>query len=140
MAQNYQQLFDRLPTAEPSVGLLPIVMARLEKEKRRAVTRSRYRLFFASFFLLGSLVVSVQVFQVAYADLTASGFFQYFSLLFSDFSVIMDSWQSYIFSLMETLPVLSLTLFFGVIFIFLAALRFFARDFSSAFRHSIVQY
>ncbi|HRY63002.1 MAG TPA: hypothetical protein P5267_00110 [Patescibacteria group bacterium] len=136
MEPSYQKLFKHLKPVEPSAGLLSVVMTRLEAEERRAIARSRRRLFFASLFLLASLGALIPVFRVAYTDLAASGFFQYLSLLFSDFSIIASSWQSYAFSLLETLPVLSLTLCFGVIFIFLAALRFLARDFRSITRHS----
>ncbi|HOZ36753.1 MAG TPA: hypothetical protein PLR18_02900 [bacterium] len=136
MDQSYQKLFTHLKPAEPPAGLLTVVMARLAKEERRAIARSRRHLFFVSLLLLGSLWAFFPAVKLVYTDLIASGFFQYLSLLFSDFSVIASSWQSYAFSLLETMPVVSLTLFLAVTFVFLFALRFFTADFRCAFRHS----
>lgn len=136
MDQNYQKLFKYLKPNESAPGLLSVVMARLVVEERRAIMRSRRHLFFASILLLSSLVALVPVFKTVYSDLITSGFVQYLSLISSDFSTVTASWQNYIFSLLETLPVFSLTLFLGVIFIFLGALRFFTSDIRSIFRHS----
>jgi hypothetical protein len=37
-------------------------------------------------------------------------------------------WQSFIMSLLETLPAMSLAIFLAVIFVFLTSLRFLVRD------------
>lgn len=138
MNQNYQQLFSRLKTAEPPAGLLPVVLKRLEKEAARSAVRARRQLVLVSILLLSSLVAFVPIFRVAYADLSSSGFFSYLSLLFSDFSIIAASWQSFIFSLLETLPVFSLTLLFAIVLVFLSALRFFTRDLRSVLHPAAV--
>ncbi len=138
MEQNYHQLFSHLKTAEPPAGLLPKVLKRLEKEAARSAARARRQLALASLLLLSSLVALVPIFRAAYADLSASGFLSYLSLLFSDFSIVVSSWQSFAFSLLETIPVVSLTLLLAVTFIFLFALRFFARDVRSVLHRATI--
>jgi hypothetical protein len=62
------------------------------------------------------------------AGFSESGFFHFFSLLFSDFSVIASYWDNFIISLLETLPVIKLTLLFTAVLIFLEMLKLFAND------------
>jgi len=136
---NYHQLFTHLKPAEPPTGLLTSVMSRLTRAERRAIFLSRCRLFFVSLLLLGSLGSLIPVFRTISADLSASNFFSYFSLLFSDFSIVVSSWQSYLFTLLESLPVFSLTLSLGLTLVVLAALRFFVRDFRVVFSRQVMR-
>ncbi|NMB48346.1 hypothetical protein GYA13_02775 [Candidatus Kuenenbacteria bacterium] len=136
---NYHQLFTHLKPAAPPTGLLTSVMSRLARAERRAIFLSRCRLFFVSLLLLGSLGSLIPVFKIISTDLSSSNFFSYLSLLFSDFSIIIDSWQSYTFTILESLPVFSLTLGLGLTLVVLAALRFFVRDFRVVFSRQVMR-
>ncbi|OGZ93266.1 MAG: hypothetical protein A2528_00535 [Candidatus Staskawiczbacteria bacterium RIFOXYD2_FULL_37_9] len=57
------------------------------------------------------------------ADFIQSGFINFFSLIFSDFTVVRTYWQSFAMILLETLPALSLVLFLGVLLILLQSIK-----------------
>jgi len=63
-----------------------------------------------------------------YINFAESGFFKFFSLIFSDFNAVMASWKNYLISLLETLPVMNLILLLAVFLIFLEALKFLAKN------------
>jgi hypothetical protein len=76
---------------------------------------------FTGFF---SLVGLVPVFQMLLNDLTQSGFYEYFSLIFSDGGSMLSSWKELIFSLAESLPIMSIIFTLSLIFIFFLSLRY----------------
>lgn len=129
MGQNYDQLFSHLAPVEPPAGLLAGILAKVEREQQKAFVRRKRHFFFTSLTLLVSAISLVQIFQMVQAGFSESGFFNFFSLLFSDFSVVVSYWDNFIISLLETLPVIKLTLLFAVILIFLEMLKLFAKDF-----------
>ncbi len=105
---------------EPPSGLLQKVMDRLHKEERLYALR---RVVLFSVVAVGSLVGLLPAFNNLAADFNQSGFWQFFSLAFSDFSIITEYWKSFLMMLLETLPVMSLALFLAVIATFLQSVR-----------------
>jgi len=117
---SYEELFSRLALEEAPEGLLEKVINRIHKERQR---RARRRFFLFSASLIMSLIALVPAFGMAKTAFTESGFTQFFSLLFSDFSVVASDWRNFISVLLETLPVASTVYFFAALFLFLGSTR-----------------
>ncbi|HBH46479.1 MAG: hypothetical protein A2445_03975 [Candidatus Jacksonbacteria bacterium RIFOXYC2_FULL_44_29] len=126
MRPDYEQLFTHLTPPEPPAGLLGKVMNRIYQAKR--LQNIKRRVFVFSMITLGSVLAFISSAKMLHSGLTQSGFTQFFSLLFSDFQIVITNWQNYSLSLLETLPIMSLILFVGITLIFLEALKFLIRD------------
>lgn len=117
MADNFQ--------IEPPAGLLPKIMKRIRREERILLIK---RVVAFSVTLVASFVAFFPVINMLVSDFTDSGFFNFFSLAFSDFSLILAYWQSFAMILLQTLPALSLALFLAVLVTFLQSARSLAKD------------
>jgi len=113
-------------TLKPPDGLFESIVNRIHEERRILVLRRRIILFCLGF------VVSAAAFIPAWkwlaADLSNSGFLQFFSLLFSDFKIVATYWQNFLMSLLETVPAMSLAVFLAAVFVFLESLNFLAKN------------
>lgn len=125
MSQDYNELFTHFKPAEPSDGLFGVILQHFQKEQRFLIIK-RSLLFF--FIFIVSAAAVVPSFQAARAGLVDSGFIQFFSLLFSDFKIVMTDWQNFIFALLESLPAANLAIFFITILVFLESLKFLLKN------------
>ena len=96
----------------PPKDLLQKIMKRIHKEERLLVLR---RIFIFSATLIASLVAFVPSLKTLAANFSQSGFFNFFSLIFSDFSSVAKYWQSFGMILLESLPAISLAVFLAVL-------------------------
>jgi len=126
MHKDYEKLFTHLEPMEPPMGLLNRVMNRIREEKQLIILKRRMVIF--SVGLLASVAIFIPVFRWVQADLIQSGFLQFFSLVFSDFKIVITYWQNFGMSLLETIPAVSLAVLFATIFAFLELLKFWTRD------------
>lgn len=110
---------------EPPNGLLEKILKRIQREQRILVIK---RSFVFSVFLIASTVSFWPISNMLLSDFLKSGFFYFFSLLFSDFSIVMVHWQSFAMMLLETLPAVSLALFLAVLLIFLQSAKSLAKN------------
>jgi ABC-type phosphate/phosphonate transport system permease subunit len=110
---------------DPSPELFAKIMKRIRREERFLVLRHAV-IFSAT--LLVSGAAFVPVFKMLSSDFAQSGFFNFFSLVFSDFSVVISYWQNFALILLETLPVISLALFLAVLITFLQSLKSLTKD------------
>jgi len=120
MAKNHFAPFKDLPS--PSGSLAARIMLHIEAEERR-------RLMVKAVTFGGMLVASVAV--LAYGSMAAAaqashtGFWTFFSLLFTDFSATVATFSDYIFSIAEAFPVFPAALFFaGTFFAVWSAMKF----------------
>ena len=122
--KNYHQLFKdfRADAPEPPAELSKKILLRIEVEERRQL---RFKAIESGMILAGSIsIVAVGYIETA-ARLSQSGFFQFASLIFSDFSVVASNATDFFFSLSETFPIFSAALLFcGVFFAVWSATRF----------------
>lgn len=114
MDHRYEKLFETFSAPEPPAGLTEKILLRIGRRERNA--------------LIAKIAVSACVFGVSvgvavagYLDLVASlsrsGFFQIFSLMFSDFSSIAANFPDFAFSVMESFPIFTTAfLLAGVMF------------------------
>jgi hypothetical protein len=118
---NIQEAFSKKDYPAAPVGLLKSVMGKVaaaslaqEGKKHLCVT-----LFF-SFLSLFAAILSLYRMQISVSE---NGLWSIFSLLFSDFEVVAAYWKSFIFSLVERLPLLSLIASSGSLLVFVVTLK-----------------
>jgi glucan phosphoethanolaminetransferase (alkaline phosphatase superfamily) len=78
---------------------------------------------FASAFF-ASLAGMIPTFQVLLNNMAHSGFYEYFSLIFSDGGSMFSYWKELILSLAESLPIMSIVFTLSLIFVFFLSLRY----------------
>lgn len=121
MRQDYKQLFSNLQEPAPSAGLSDRVIASIKADRKWRQIHLRVYAYLA-IFVFSSIALIPSVLLVR-NNLSGTGFTQYFSLLFTDFSVIMGYWQNYSLTLLESLPTFSLSVFLGLIVLILLSFR-----------------
>ncbi len=114
MAMNQPPV--RVPEASPD--LLERVLLRLDVEQR--LRRVRQRLVGALCLGAGLLVSAIPAWHSFQVNIAQSGFSDFVGLGFHDFNLVAATWQDYLLSLVESLPLLSTTvllvLLLGVLF------------------------
>ncbi len=126
MPNDYKKLFAHIESPELPENLFGKIMQRINQERRLSVLKRKLAVI--SFMTTCSLAAFIPVFRMAQAEFSQSGFFQFFSLIFSDFGTIITQWQSFIFTLLESLPLVSITALLAVIFVFLLSLKILTRN------------
>lgn len=134
MDNDFKNLFSRLDRVKPPIGLLPAVRSRLQQEQRAWIRHKRRAGIFSVLGIFLSLAVLVFAVASLEASLSDSGFWTFLSLLFSDFAVVAAYWQSFVWSLVESLPLLTLAVFFGAAFILAESIRVLSFDSGFLFR------
>lgn len=92
------------------------------KERRN----TRLRLWVFSIIGSISLVGFVSVAKIMIADFAQSGFYEYFSLIFSKNAISL--WKEIALSLAQSLPVVSITFSLTIIFIFFLSLKYVLKE------------
>jgi len=105
---------------EPPKGLLEKILKRIHREERILVLR---KIIIFSVLLFGSLAGFFPAVKLLLSDFSKSGFINFFSLLFSDFSAIAIYWKSFLMIILETLPAMSLALFLAVVVVLLQSVK-----------------
>jgi len=123
----------RYLTIEPPAGLLEKILFRIKKEQRFLAIRQGI-IFFV--FLACSVVLFWPALIMLLSDISKSGFIYFFSLLFSDFSIVLTFWQSFIMTLLETLPAVSIAIFLAVVVIFLQSVKILAKDIKTIIKYA----
>lgn len=116
---------------EPPIGLYEKIMKRIHQKERVLVLR---RVIIFSTTLIISLVSFFPVVSMLMYDINQSGFLQFSSLMFSDTSSVMTYWRSFMMTLLETLPALSLALFLAVLVTFLQSIKSLTKDVKTIIR------
>jgi len=125
-ANSLSEKSAKIVLAEPAETLFDRIINRLRLEKRILSIKRRIVIFSAC--SLVSAAIFVQVFKITWAGFSASGFGQFFSLLFSDFRIVAGQWQNFLWSLLESLPITDLILFLLVTWILFQSLKSLAKN------------
>lgn len=120
MSKDYEKLFSRLRVAEPSVNLLGKITDRVRRRETFLIYQKTAFYSLGVAFSLTALVFSLRSAQAGFAE---SGFFQFFSLVFTDFKIVAASWQSFALSLLETIPASGLIFTLSSLFVFMSLLK-----------------
>lgn len=114
-------------------GLANKIFLKIAKREAR-IARIRFGLFLSV--LTASVALFIPVVNMLWNDLVASGSTNFFSMLFTNFSVVMATWKDFILSFLENLPILSVVAFLFVIFAILLSLHFVHKDVKRVFYNS----
>jgi len=98
---------------KPRVDLYDRIINQINREEKLMILKRR--LILSSSGLLLSVFAFIPLSFKLFSDITQSGFSHFFSLLFSDFNIIMANIGDYILSLLELAPVFSLSLFLAAL-------------------------
>ena len=112
MVREYERLFGALPQITAPASLCERVFVAVSRERVRL---ARTRLVFSSCTTAASLFGIVFAGQALVSAMRASGFPSYASLLISDSGAVLANGQSFLYTLLESLPgpevILTLALF-----------------------------
>ncbi len=114
-AKTVRDLIDCEEQCLAPIGLKEQIVMRIKYLERRSLM---IRLLLLAILSTSSLVAVILSFYSLGRALAKSGFFEYFSLV-TDTSVITTYWKEVAFSLVESLPFLSIALMLAVIDIFI---------------------
>jgi hypothetical protein len=109
-----------LPDFAPNPVLRARILAAVASLSERAI-RIRRRVFGTAATL--SALSAVPAAWYAYREISQSAFMSYLSLLFTDTGAAFSHWRELALSLLESAPIVGLTLFFAALFVFLASLK-----------------
>lgn len=98
------------------------VMSSIKNERRRLAMCRRFVL--ASITCMAALLALYPVWNAFHAEFLSSGFSQFLSLLFWDTRSVLDNWQDYLLSLLESFPIVNAAVLLAVIWSFLVSLKF----------------
>jgi len=108
------------------IALFQKIMLRIRAERKRMVLRRKITGF--SIALAVSFLGLVSAIKMVYAGFAGSGFVQLFSLAFSDTAIILASWQNFVLSLLELLPITGLLAIGVALFTVLGSLKFLSNN------------
>jgi hypothetical protein len=108
MMKDYEKLFTYLNKPRPSDELFQKIMSGIHEKSNKSVLIKKITIFSVS--LIGSLSALISALILLGARFSESGFYQYISLMFSDFRIIASNWQDYAISLLQALPAFSIAL------------------------------
>jgi len=126
MENEYKKLLMNLKDANPSDELFEKIILRIGREERMQIAKKRV-LFFSVFFI-ASFFGFIYSFIAVQAAFINSGFMEFFSLLFSDFGVVVACWQNFALTLLESLPVLALVVTLLMFSLVLGLFTFLMKD------------
>jgi len=114
MDHQPEKLFSMLQTPEPPAGLTEKILLRIERRERRVLGA---KIAVSACVFGASVGVAVAGYLNLVASLSQSGFFQIFSLMFSDFSSMAANLPDFTLSILESLPIFTTALLLaGVMF------------------------
>ena len=126
MNRNWENVFETIGGSK-SLDLLPAkILGRIDQAQAR---RTRWQLIAAEIVGSLSVVALFPIFINMLGQFQSSGFWNYFSLLFTDTGVIAIYWKEFSLALVEALPWFPLTLVFILILTLFVSLRFALKDF-----------
>ncbi len=119
MKRTYQELWTLLGKVETPPSLRGSVLASLHAAQLRA---ERMRTAFFSTLTVGSFFSLFPALRYCTELITQSGFQSYASLVFSDTGSLATHWQPFLFSLLESLPLIGIAIALTTVIVFLWAL------------------
>jgi hypothetical protein len=125
MDKDYQNLFSYLKLLEAPDYLADNIILKMRIRQRVATNR---RICFFSISTAFSIIALFFGFRSMQVNLINSGFWNFFSLIFSDFKIVVAYGWNFVLTLLETLPVVNLIILFVIVFLFLESIKFLAKN------------
>jgi hypothetical protein len=107
MNTKLSQIFKNISQREPSTELKGFILRKIEIERAVQIRR---KLMFSYVGIGSSFVAGVWAIVGLGSVLIKSEFWSILSLIFSDARVVAGYWNTYLYSLLETLPTISIAL------------------------------
>lgn len=123
--KTYKEFF-KVSQVEPEQNLFERIVSRIKLEEKFVYVKSK--LIFFSCGVVASLVAFILSAISTHTEIIKSGFSNFFSLIFSDFQVVMANWQSFGISLIETLPIVNVVILLVTASIFILLLKVFSKS------------
>lgn len=119
MSKNNQEI-------EPPAYLLNKIMSRIEREERILALKRRIFGFFIG--LVGLMVFFFYSFKMVLETFSNVGFSKYFSLIFTDTNLVINYWQSFFATLLESFPAIETAFFLIIVLGILQLFKFLLKD------------
>jgi len=100
---------------------------------RRIRNKAIFSLFYGGLTSLTSILVMVYSSILIVKDFYSSGLREYLSLAFSDYSLLLTLWREYLLSVVESLPIISITLVTFSLFVFTLSIKYVINNFRKIF-------
>lgn len=114
MNTNYEKFFSTLAAPEPPTGLTEKILSRISRREQNILSA---KIAIAACAFGVSVGMTVIGYINLMASLSQSGFFQLFSLMFSNFSSMTANFPDFAFSVMESFPTFTTALLLaGIMF------------------------
>ena len=130
---NYQKLLNNLGGKPAPEDLYQAVLLRVATEQRRSVRR-RFAMAVGS--LVASVSAGVAAVLVLANSLTASGFWKFISLVFSDGATVMTYWREFSLSILESFSVPEMLATLACVFAVMVSLKFLLKN-KNAFSNNL---
>jgi hypothetical protein len=124
MNEKLQKIF-KSATYEPEPELAQTVWSSVIAQDKKMSWLKLWAFGLMGFISLAGLVPT---FKILFTDLARSGFYEYFSLIFSDTGSIVSYWKEFTFSLAESLPVASIASTLLLLFVFFLSLKYLTKQ------------
>jgi hypothetical protein len=105
MNQKLAKIFKEMKQIEPKNGLKDLILQKIDLEKSRQIRRE---LAFSYLGIAVSFLAGVYALMYSGTTFLRSEFWSIFSLAFSDFAFVARSWNEFLYSLGETLPIINI--------------------------------
>ncbi|MFZ5391481.1 MAG: hypothetical protein ACOZAJ_04385 [Patescibacteria group bacterium] len=125
MENDYKKLLNYLPPVNQPEGLFTLVMSGITRRRRQRLIWQTAG-WSVSFFV--SLSALWWVGPATWQQLSSSGLWQFSSLLFSDFSLVTQYWQSFVWSMLESLPAFSLSITLALLWLSISLIGRLSQD------------
>jgi len=123
--ENKNQIFDMI---EPSPLLKSSIIIKI---KRAEIKRVIYQIVLSSVVSIFSILMSVVFILNIITDAYQSGLSEYISLIFSDGILITSYWQTYLMSVVESLPIILITITVASIWVFVWSVNKFLESYKN---------
>ena len=112
-------------TVAPPENLYFAVISRIGSEKKKTAMR---QIIYTGVAILLSVFAFVEAFFVMLGSLARSGFYNYFSLIFSDGFALASSWKDFVFSLVESFSFFEFFILLSLVFVVLVSIRLIVKN------------
>jgi hypothetical protein len=85
---------------------------------------TRFKLWAFTLAGFASLAGAIPAIKALSSDLVQSGFYEYFSLIFSDGGSVISHWKEFVFSIAESLPTMSIIISLSFVLVFFLSLKY----------------
>ena len=107
MKQNLHKIFKNIASIEPSPVLAGLILSRIEALQKKRLKRSLMLSYCSLAFSFSAFAWAVLAYGQAFLQ---SDFWILLRLALSDASLVLKNWNDFLFSLLETFPVVSATI------------------------------